>query len=127
MVGETVVWAFAVRVANAMKIARLNKTAVELPFSTDMLRANDARLTGLTFRPSLSGDSWFPDLYGVQEGIIQLPMQLTCSTILHPEALLKLCVSNKRGDIEPANISFSDIQAGFFNKKSGPTNWPADL
>jgi hypothetical protein len=67
------------------------------------------------------------DLYGVQEGIIQLPMQLTCSTILHPEALLKLCVSNKRGDIEPANISFSDIQAGFFNKKSGPTNWPADL
>ena len=39
-------------------------------------------LFGLPVRETL-----VPGIFlGVQEGIIQLPMQLTCSTVLHPES-----------------------------------------
>lgn len=44
------VWAFAEKVANAMKTARQNKTTAEFMLTADLLRANDARIAkGLTF------------------------------------------------------------------------------
>jgi len=66
-------WAFAAKVANAMKTARQNKTAAEFPRKTGLLRANDARIPeGLTFWPSCPGNLGSRDLLsGVQEGIIQ--------------------------------------------------------
>lgn len=49
VVGVIVDWAFAEKVANA-KTARQNKTAANFPGETDLLGANDARITeGLTF------------------------------------------------------------------------------
>ena len=64
VVGLIAVWAFAVKVGNAMKTARQNKTAVEFPFKADLLRTNDARIAeGLTFGlpsrgPWLQGFYW---------------------------------------------------------------------
>jgi hypothetical protein len=71
VVGLMAVWAFAVKVANAMKTARQNKTAVEFPFKADLLRANDARIAeGLTFWPSFPGTLAHGIFTGIQEGII---------------------------------------------------------
>jgi hypothetical protein len=50
VVGETVDWAFAEKVANAMKTARQNKTAADLPRNPDLLCGNvTAVIEGLTF------------------------------------------------------------------------------
>ena len=57
MVGLTAVWAFAAKVANAMKTPKQNKTAGEFPRKTGLLRANDAKIPeGLTFWPSCPGN-----------------------------------------------------------------------
>src|SRR6478609_4972417 len=72
VVGVIVDWAFAAKVANAMKTARQNKTAAEFPRKTGLLRANDARIPeGLTFGLPVRG-TLAPRIFsGVQEGIIQ--------------------------------------------------------
>jgi len=63
VVGVIVDWAFAAKVANAMKTARQNKTAAEFPRKTGLLRANDARIPeGLTFWPSCPGNLGSQDL-----------------------------------------------------------------
>lgn len=50
VVGVIVDWAFAEKVANAMKTARQNKTAADFPQKTDLLGANvTAVIEGLTF------------------------------------------------------------------------------
>jgi len=57
VVGLTAVWAFAAKVANAMKTAWQNKTTAKFPRKTGLLRANDARIPeGLTFWPSCPGN-----------------------------------------------------------------------
>ena len=50
VVGVIVDWAFAEKVANAMKTARQNKTAANFPRETDLFGFNVAMITeGLTF------------------------------------------------------------------------------
>lgn len=49
-VGIMVDWAFAEKVANAIKTAKLNKTAADFPRKTDLSGANvTAVIEGLTF------------------------------------------------------------------------------
>ena len=57
VVGVIVDWAFAEKVANAMKTARQNKTAANFPRETDLFGFNVAMITeGLTFWPSCPGN-----------------------------------------------------------------------
>lgn len=64
VVGLMAVWAFAEKVATAMKTARQNKTTAEFTLTVDLLRANDARIAkGLTFWPSFPGTLGSWDLY----------------------------------------------------------------
>jgi hypothetical protein len=112
VVGLMAVWAFAVKVANAIKTARQNKTAVEFPFKADLLRANDARIAeGLTFWPSFPG-TLAPGIFtGIQEGIIQ-------TTNAAPVCIRKVLLISKTRERSTgrANI-FSDLQACFLTQK----------
>ena len=96
VVGAIVDWAFAAKVANAIKNTRLGKTAAQFLRKTGLLRANDARIPeGLTFWPSCPG-TLAPGIFsGVQEGIIQPASAPDLQHDLHPEALLT-AVPNKR-------------------------------
>jgi len=89
VVGVIVDWAFAAKVANAMKTTKLDKTAAQFLRKTGLLRANDARIPeGLTFWPSCPG-TLAPGIFsGVQEGIIQTAGASDLQHDLHPEALL---------------------------------------
>src|SRR5690348_11604287 len=91
VVGVTVDWAFAAKVANAIKTTRLDKTAAQFLRKTGLLRANDARIPeGLTFWPSCPGTLAPGTFSSIQEGIIQTAGAPDLQHDLHPEALLTM-------------------------------------
>jgi hypothetical protein len=73
MVFVVVDWAFAEKVANAIKTARQNKTAAEFPRKPDLLCANVTVVMDCLTLAFPSRKPWLPrSLSDVQEGIIQL-------------------------------------------------------
>ena len=125
-VGVTVDWAFAEKVANAMKTARQNKTAAEFPLKAVLLRANDARIRkGLTFWPSCPGTLAPGTFSGIQEGIIQSAGAPDLQHDLHPEALLTM-TSNKRAINPSCKYMLQRFASRFFltQKKAGRRSDP---
>jgi len=118
VVGLMAVWAFAVKVANAMKTARQNKTAVEFPFKADLLRTNDARIAeGLTFWPSFPG-TLAPGIFtGIQEGIIQTT---NAARFCIRKALLTVASQKQESDQPVMQIYLSVIyKPVFYAEKAG--------
>jgi len=89
VVGVMVDWAFAAKVANAIKTTRLDKTAAQFLRKTGLLRANDARIPeGLTFWPSCPGTLAPGTLVAFKKASSKLPGAPDLQHDLHPEALL---------------------------------------
>jgi hypothetical protein len=127
VVGVTVDWAFAEKVANGMKTARQNKTAAEFSLKAGLLRANDARIRkGLTFWPSCPGTLAPGIITDIQEGIIQTAGPPYLQRDLHPEALLN-CASQTREQSTALEIYLHRFTSRFWRRKSGSMSRPADL
>jgi len=118
VVGVIVDWAFAAKVANAMKTARQNKTAANFPRETDLLGVNNARLAeGLTFWPSCPGNLGSRNLFlTFKKASSKLPGYAICSTIYIRKALRTVRVKTKEQSIV-LEIHLQRFTSGFLAQK----------